>query len=532
MSAIDLDRIRDQGKRFVDGFTPGQKAMTILGVVAVVLAGMAFSHWSSSTDYAPLYTNLSGADAGKVTQALDTAGVKWKLADGGASVLVPSDQVYKQRVALSAQGLPGSEDGLALLDKEGITASEFVQRVDYQRAMQGELEKTIAAINGVAGVTVNLTIPPDQVFAGADAAKPSAAVLVQPASGSDLSGDAVQAIVHLVASSIPNMTPDTVTVADSNGNVLNAPGMDLSSSRGLQQQSAFDQQLSTAVSGFLATALGPNHADVHVQSDLNFDQKKTTSLTNTPPAGTGGKPIPQQQSTSSEKWNGGGSGGPNGVLGVTQGVPGAATGGSGQTYSKDSNDTNNAIDQVWSDVQAAPGKINRLSVAVVLDSAAVKPDALADWTKQIQAAVGFDKTRGDVVQVSTIAFSKAAQKAAKEQLKSGAGGSGQGGMLDLVRHIVTLLIIALVLFFAWRAIKKAESNRVPLRVPLDLRELEAAATRALEAAASTPRLSEIDRRALSPAADSGVEGELTDLIEQQPDEVAQTLRSWLADRRT
>src|SRR5205085_808004 len=135
MSAIDMDRIRDQGKRFVDGFTPGQKAMTILGVLAIVLAGMAFSKWSANTDYAPLYTNLSGADAGKVTSALDTAGVKWKLADGGASVLVPSDQVYKQRVALNAKGLPGSEDGLALLDKEGITASEFVQRVDYQRAM-------------------------------------------------------------------------------------------------------------------------------------------------------------------------------------------------------------------------------------------------------------------------------------------------------------------------------------------------------------------------------------------------------------
>ena len=90
MPAIDLDRIKDQGKNFVDGFTPGQKAMTILGVIAVVLAGMAFTQWSSPTDYAPLYTNLSGADAGKVTQALDSAGVKWKLADGGATVLVPS----------------------------------------------------------------------------------------------------------------------------------------------------------------------------------------------------------------------------------------------------------------------------------------------------------------------------------------------------------------------------------------------------------------------------------------------------------
>src|SRR5579862_3003343 len=318
MSAIDFDRIRDQGKNFVDGFTPGQKAMTILGVIAVVLASMAFSHWSSSTNYAPLYTSLSGPDAGKVTQALDSAGVKWQLADGGATVLVPAALVYKERVALSAQGLPASSDDLSLLDKEGITASDFVQRVDYQRAMQGELEKTIEAIDGVASATVNLTIPPDQVFAGATADAPSAAVLVQPTAGTTLSTDAVQAIVHLVASSVPNMTPDSVTVADSNGNVLNAPGMDLSSGQGLEQQTSFDTALGTAVSSFIATALGPNHADVHVQSDMNFDQTKTTSLTNTAPAGTNGKPLPAQQNQTSENFKGPGSAVPNGVLGVTQ----------------------------------------------------------------------------------------------------------------------------------------------------------------------------------------------------------------------
>ena len=529
MSAIDLDRIRDQGKNFVDGFTPGQKAMTILGVIAVVMAAMAFSHWSSSTNYAPLYTSLSGADAGKVTQALDSAGVKWKLADGGATVLVPSADVYKQRVALSAAGLPSSTDGLALLDKEGITASEFVQRVDYQRAMQGELEKTIDAIDGISAATVNLTIPPDQVFAGATTDAPSAAVLVQPAGGTKVSSDTVQAIVHLVASSIPNLTPDAITVADSTGNVLNAPGMDSSSSQGLEQQSAFDTSLDTSVSTFLASALGPNHANVHVQSELNFDQQQTTSLTNTAPAGSGGKPLPQQQSTNSEKFTGGG-GGTNGVLGVTQGVPGAATSGN-QNYTKTSNQANNALDQVWKDVQQAPGKINRLSVAVLLDSSVVKAADIPNWTKQIQAAVGYNQARGDVVQVTTTAFSDAAAKAAKAELKSGSAAGGNS-MNDLIRNIVTLLIIALVLFFAWRAIKRAEANRVPLRVPLDLRELEAADTRALEASASVPRLGSAERQALAPAADSGVEGELTDLIEHQPDEVAQTLRSWLADRRT
>ena len=532
MPAIDFDRIRDQGKNFVDGFTPGQKAMTVLGVIAVVLAGMAFSHWSTPTNYAPLYTNLSGADAGKVTQALDTAGVKWKLSDGGATVLVPADVVYKQRVALSAQGLPASSDDLALLDKEGITASEFVQRVDYQRAMQGELEKTIEAIDGVASATVNLTIPPDQVFAGAQADSPSAAVLVQPAGGTTLSGDAVQAIVHLVASSVPNLTPDSVTVADSSGNVLNAPGMDLSSGRGLEQQTSFDASLSTAVSTYLATALGPNHADVHVQSDMNFDQKKTTSVSNSAPSGTGGKPLPSQQNQTSENFKGPGSAVPNGVLGVTQPAAGAATGNGSETYSKTSNQNTNALNVVESEVQAAPGTINRLSVAVLLDSSVVKPADVANWTKQIQAAVGFSAKRGDVVQVTPVPFSQAAQKAAKQQL-SAASGSGSGMMLDLVRNIVTLLIVALVLFFAWRAIKKAEANRVPLRIPLDLRELEAADTRALESVGAMPRLTESERRALAPALESGgMEGELTDLIEQQPDEVAQTLRSWLADRRT
>jgi flagellar M-ring protein FliF len=530
MPAVDFDRIRDQGKNFVDGFTPGQKAMTILGVIAVAFAAIAFTHWSSSTNYAPLYTNLSGADAGKVTQALDSAGVKWKLADGGASVLVPQADVYKERVALSAAGLPSSSDGLALLDKEGITASEFVQRVDYQRAMQGELEKTIDAIDGVSAATANLTIPPDQVFAGASADAPSAAVLVQPAAGTKLSSDAVQAIVHLVASSIPNLTPDAVTVADSTGDVLNAPGMDSSSSQGLEQQSAYDTSVTAGVSSYLASVLGPNHATVRVQSQMNFDQQKTTSITNTTPVGTNGKPIPQQVNDTSENFTGG-SGGTNGVLGVTQGVPGAATSGA-QKYTKTSTQANNAFDQVYKDVQKAPGTIDRQSVAVLLDSSVVKPADVANWTKQIEAAVGYNKARGDVVQVTAMPFSADAAKAAKAELKAGQSTSSNS-MNNMIRTIVTLAIIALVLFFAWRSIKRAEANRVPLRVPLDLRELEAADTRALEAAGvAAPRLAGAERAALAPAAEVGLEGELTDLIETQPDEVAQTLRSWLADRRT
>ena len=185
-------------------------------------------------------------------------------------------------------------------------------------------------------------------------------------------------------------------------------------------------------------------------------------------------------------------------------------------------------------MRQAPGKIDHLSVAVLLDSSVVKPDQVADWTKQIQAAVGYNKARGDVVQVTSVAFSKPRQKAAKAAAEGGVGiGSPKHDARPRCGNVVTLLIVGLVLFFAWRAIKRAEANRVPLRVPLDLRELEAADTRVLEAAGpAPPRLTGAERAALAPAADLGVEGELTDLIETQPDEVAQTLRSWLADRRT
>ena len=232
---VDVDRLKEQGKRFADGFTPGQKAMTILGVVGVVLMGMFFMKWASSTDYAPLYTGLSGPDAAAVTQKLDAAGVKYKLAGGGGTILVSKNDVYKERVALSAAGLPsGGGDSYALLDKQGITTDEFTRNIDYQRALQGELGRTIQSIDGIQQASVTIQIPKDTVFVGADQQKATAAVLVKTNGGGDLPSDTVTSIVHLVASSIPNMNPDDVTVADANGKILHAPGMDLGAGSGAQ----------------------------------------------------------------------------------------------------------------------------------------------------------------------------------------------------------------------------------------------------------------------------------------------------------
>jgi flagellar M-ring protein FliF len=171
-----------------------------------VAAAFLFTRVSHDQSYTPLFTNLDAADASQITDALTAKGVPYELADSGRTVTVPQSDVYQLRIDLSAQGLPGSGGGYALLDNQGITTSEFRQRVDYQRALQGELEKTIAAMDGVQATSVHLVVPPQSVFA--DTSQPaSASVLLRVTPGHTLSSSHVQAIVHLVASSVDASSP-------------------------------------------------------------------------------------------------------------------------------------------------------------------------------------------------------------------------------------------------------------------------------------------------------------------------------------
>ena len=226
MPVVDVDRLKEQGRRFVDGFTPGQKAMTILGVIAVVLAGMTFMKWAVEARLRAALHRPELAGRGRGHRPRSTRSTSSTRSPAAAArSWSPSQDVDKTRIDLSAKNIPAGGDSFALLDKQGITTDQFTRNIDYQRALQGELAKAIESIDSVAAATVTLTIPQQTVFVGATEDKPTAAVLVKTTGGA-LSGDAVNAIVHLVASSIPNMNPDDVTVADASGAVLHAPGMD------------------------------------------------------------------------------------------------------------------------------------------------------------------------------------------------------------------------------------------------------------------------------------------------------------------
>src|SRR5689334_11655014 len=255
-------------------FTPAQKVIAVLGTGALLLAAVLVFRWVAQPQYSPLFSNLSAADASAVVDKLDAAGTPYKLTNGGDTVMVPKDDVYKTRITLSGEGLPsGADGGYSLLDKQDLSTSQFKEQTDFKRAMEGELSKTIEAMNGVQSAVVHLALPEKQVFADKQD-PPTASVLVSTRPGVTLDTEQVQSVVHLVAASIDGMDPAKVTVADSTGKLLSATdasGGVMASTRDQYVQSV-QQEMSTKIQNLLDRVVGPGNSSVQVTADLNFDK--------------------------------------------------------------------------------------------------------------------------------------------------------------------------------------------------------------------------------------------------------------------
>lgn len=527
MPKLDPAALKARASQIFDGFTRGQKMMLGIAAVAVLLGGFMFTKWSAAPSFTPLYSNLSAEDAAEITTQLTSKGVSYELGDGGTTVLVPRRDVYQVRIDLSSQGLPkAGAPGYALLDEQGITTSEFRQRVDYQRALEGELANTIGAINGVSGATVHLVIPKDDLFSR-DASKPTASVLVHQAGGGRLASGQVRAIVHLVAASVEGLDPTDVTVADGDGRVLSAPGeggIDAAGDARAEATAGFEQQLAGSLTELLVPLVGNGNAVVKVKASLDFDRRSTTSerFGNTEPAPT------VAEATSNETYAGAD---PNaaatGVLGP-DGLPVAAGTGGGD-YEKETAERSFAVDKVTEQVTTAPGAVERLSIAVLVDDVAETFD-MADVETLVTAAAGIDPARGDTIEVRAMAFDESAEKAAVEALAGEQAAASKSQMLDLARTVGAVFLVALILFFAWRSARKATVSRVPIALPVGPERVDATHS-AIDVRDHRSLLS--SPRALSPfdAPRELGNSHLAELIDSQPEDVAQLLRGWLVERK-
>lgn len=527
--------VRKIGDTF-KSFTPGQKAVTILAVLALTIGGYFFATWASKPAYTPLFSNLSSKDASAIVESLQGTGTTYELANGGATIMVPKDQVYDLRLQLSGEGLPGeSETGYALLDEQGITTSDFMQHTNYQRALEGELSNTIKAIDGVEAATVHLVIPQKDVFAD-DQNKTTASVLVQSSAAKPMSGQQVEAVVHLVASSVEGLDPTQVTVAGADGKILSAGGGAAIATGGDSgadsQTAAFQSRLSSSLQNMLDNVVGPGHAVVTTTAELDFDQVQTTSKSySSDPA-----VAALSESIQREAYNGG-QGSSGGVLGpdnvqVPNGVGGTA--GTGQ-YENSNTVKNNAVDMVDSTRNSAPGAIKRLNVAVLLDSTTAGTVDSAQVQQLVSVAAGIDPTRGDSVAVAAMPFDTTAAEAAKNALAQSAVAEQAAKQSSLLKTAGLALAVLVLLFLAWRASKRAKKRKA--LSPAELAHLEQ-----MQAALEQQRLMELNAaiptpgraiEALSREEENREERqrEIERMVEDQPEEMASLLRGWLGATR-
>lgn len=533
MPKIDVAAAKERASQLFAGFTSGQKTMLALAAVATLAAGFLFVRVSGGTEYAPLYTNLTAQSASEVTAALDSAGVDYRLADGGSTIQVARPDVYRTRVDLSASGLPrDGAPGYDLLDEQGITTSEFRQRIDLQRAMEGELARTLQAIDGVERAIVHLVMPRDDLFTG-DAQHPSASVLLSTDPNRPIGAGQVQAVVHLVASSVEGLQAEHVTVADNSGRVLSATGPEgavaAAGDARASQTAAFESAVASRIQEMIVPVTGPNRSRVVVNADLDFDRRSTTREEFGEP---GTAPV-VQESVSTETFEGNGGNQVGGVLGP-DGLPINPDAAGANTYQRENTDRIYANEKITEVVENAPGDVRRLSVAVLLDEAAGVD--LRAVEQLVTTGAGIDVARGDAIEVTQLPFDTSAAEDAAAALEAARSAEAQGQLVGLLRTVAAVVIVAVVLFFAWRSHRKAAVARYPVALPVadpDDRGLPSGNEPTMAVAVLDDEQLEALQAAPAPADDAqrdALQNQITDLIDRQPEDVASVLRTWMAER--
>ena len=449
-----------------------------LGIGIAGLAGVLFalSVWSQRGDYKVLYANLNEKDGGAIIAQLSQMNNPYRHADGGNAILVPSGQVHDARLKLASAGLPkGSVIGFELMDNAKFGQTQFQERLTFQRGLEGELTRSILALGAVQGARVHLALPQQNGFFR-EQQKPSASVLVTLHPGRALDRSQIAGIVHLVSSSVPELTPKAVSVIDQTGSLLSGAS-DGASGQGLDaQQLQYVQQVEQSyhkrVVDILEPIVGRDNLRATIAAEIDFAQIESTSEQFKPNQGGEAATVRSQQTTEAG----------SGAQGVPSGVPGAASnqpplpatapingaaaplqangGGLAGANARREAVTNYEVDKTVRVTRNATGSVKRLNAAVVLNhrivtaangkstSTPLSNDEVEKLTSLVQEAIGYSKERGDSVKLINVPFKIDALpgKAAELPLWK------QEWLIDLVRSGATpaaLVLVALMVLLGF-----------------------------------------------------------------------------------
>lgn len=429
MALVDTEKMGVVGQGFNQLPVLRQLGMFV-GLAASIAIGVTAVLWAWQPDYRTLYSNLTEKDIGMVADALAKSGVEYKMGGDGATVMVPAGKVHDARLKLAALGLPkGTGTGFEMLDEDsGFGTSQFMETARYQRALEGELSRTIGAMVNVQSARVHIAVPKQSSFVR-EPKKTSASVLVNLYPGRELDDGQVGSIVHLVAASVPNLEANGVTVVDQSGRLLNSSETSDDvrvTSNQLTYQKSLESYYIKRIESILSPVVGIGGVRAQVVADIDFTTTEQTQESFKPDT-----PSVRSEQIVEENARGGQTAG--GVPGALSNQPpeaGAITppaaaaapaaGGSTTSLTTAPGTTRRAtrnfeLDKTISHTRQASGRIQRLSIAVVVDDQQIvengevtrtphPPEEIERMTNLVKEAVGFNEQRGDTINVINKSF--------------------------------------------------------------------------------------------------------------------------------
>jgi flagellar M-ring protein FliF len=408
----------DQIKHLLQSLSVSQRWTIIITVVALVLGVYGLARWRREADFKPLYTSLAPDDAGAILQKLKEAGVDYRLADNGTTILAPAEKIDEMRIQMASAGLPKTgRIGFELFDRTNFGITEFAEHVNYRRALEGELERTIMAINEIDFARVHITFPKDSVFV--DSREPAkASVLIRVRAGATLNDSTVPAITHLVASAVEGLTPDHVSVLDDQGHLLNRPKRDGANStdeasvESLEYQQQVEKDLSAKLAATLEPLVGRGRFRTAVMADCDMSSGEQTEEQFDP-----SKSV-MTNSQTSEEHNGSTAAG--GVPGTASNLPNATTHPAGGLSStRRTENISYESSRTVRHTVLPQGTLKRLSVSVLIDQdvhwegkpphqkrviVPPSPDRMKAIHDLVAAAIGLSPARGDQLIVESLPF--------------------------------------------------------------------------------------------------------------------------------
>ncbi len=521
----------------------------LLGAAAALVAVIvAVAMWSGEPKYKVLFSNLDDRDGGAIVAALGTMNVPYRYNENGTALLVPADRVYDARLQLASQGLPrGGSVGFELMDNARFGASQFTEQINYQRGLEGELARSIEAMHTVQHARVHLAMPRQSLFVRERQA-PTASVLLNMHPGRSLSDAQVSAISWLVASSVPELTAENVSIVDQNGRLLSAPlgegrGMDADQMRFVREM---EQRTVERILTILNPLVGPGNVHAQASADVDFARREETSEIYRPNQEPGQAAVRSQQTSDSTQRG----------VNPAQGVPGALSNQAPanpqapianppqpqpprpgqpqqpantqqqtgtQAVTANLNErrdatTNYEVDRTISHIKQPVGNLKRLSVAVVVNYIRDKdgelqplpPEELNKLTNLVREAMGYSETRGDSLNLVNSQFNDGPPPVPMWR---------DPEMISLFKTILAWLVGGVLALWLYRMLRRTVGDY--LYPPVDPEQAEAERLEAAREAQDAARAKEVDRY------QDNLERART-MASKDPRAVAMVLRTWMS----